>query len=74
MTKKAEMFFSIISKRDEKSPFKADLVKGRSQWSCASRRFRRNRGAMIRLMATIIVLIAVAAPGIAPYDPKAGFT
>jgi len=70
MAKKAEMLFSIISKHDEKSPLEADLVKGRSQWSYASRRFRRNRGAMIGLMGTIfIVLVAVAAPWITTYDP-----
>jgi peptide/nickel transport system permease protein len=47
-------------------------TRGDSQWSIASRQFRRNKPALVGLAIIIILyLVAVLAPLIAPYDPIA---
>jgi peptide/nickel transport system permease protein len=57
---------TVVAERD------APHVRGRSAGSMALRRLRRNRAALAGLIAFgLIVLIALAAPLIAPYNPNA---
>ena len=50
----------------------ASFGKVQSFWGTIWKRFRRHRLAMVGLaVLTVLVLIAIAAPLLAPYDPKA---